>query len=74
MCGLCNLFRCGSRRREDCGVYRLPRREPCMKTHCASGLGTRSACPCVRDDSCECNNCNRREECRDAYAYHADCE
>lgn len=75
MCGICNLFRCVTgRRRNSCGCgsgtyengcdRRTAWREPRMKIHCASGLGTETARPCGMDSewTCGCNRYREREE------------
>ena len=62
MCGICNIVRCitGRRNGRDCRTYeseydrRAAWREPCMKIHCASGLGTQSDLPCGMDDDFDC--------------------
>ena len=65
MCGICNLVRCvtgnGRSGRRNCGCgcdceYERSRRwcEPQMRITCASGLGTRSDCPCHDNHDCGC--------------------
>lgn len=69
MCGICNIFRCGSGRR--CGCRKMEEnecdrranwREPCMKVHCASGLGTESERPCGMDHDRDCG-CSHHHDC-----------
>lgn len=74
MCGICNVVRCifgggRSRRYNNCnnefGRY-LPRNEPRMNVHCASGLGSETSCPCREDYDWNCG-CRRRRD------YDPDC-
>lgn len=62
MCGICNVVRCitgGNRRCESGYDRRAYWQEPCMKTHCASGIGTRSSYPCSEaETSCRCRQRN----------------
>ncbi len=64
MCGICNIVRCFTGRRSGCGCgcrtyenecdRRATWREPRMRTHCASGLGTESELPCGMDRDRDC--------------------
>ncbi len=72
MCGICNLVRCvtgngRSGRSCGCGCENEGSRrwsEPRMRITCASGLGTRSDCPCHDNDDCGCvRNTRHRNDC-----------
>ncbi|WP_337399968.1 hypothetical protein [Congzhengia sp.] len=83
MCGICNIVRCITGRRNGCGCgcrtyenecdRRATWREPRMKIHCASGLGTEAAHPCGMDDDWDCG-CNHKHDCDCEHKRPCGCE